>query len=88
MRIIRLVKNGVVLMEESDTDETFIDVIDGVQFDSGLKSQHLITDKEKNKIELDQPLVLLVESEIANIRKIQAILEFAIKKQAFYINYR
>lgn len=40
---------GVVLMEESDTDETFIEIIDGVQFDSGLKSQHLITDKEKIK---------------------------------------
>lgn len=73
--------NGVVLMEESDTDETYIEVIDGVQFDSGLKSQHLITNKEKNKTELEQPLVLLVESEIANIRKIQAVLEYAIKNK-------
>lgn len=74
-------KNGVVLMEESDTNETFIDVIDGVQFDSGLKSQHLITDKEKNKVELEKPLILLVESEIPNIRKIQAVLEYAIKSK-------
>ena len=74
-------KNGVVLMEESDTNETFIDIIDGVQFDSGLKSQHLITDKEKNKVELQKPLVLLVESEIPNVRKIQAVLEYAIKNK-------
>jgi chaperonin GroEL len=72
---------GVVLMEESDTDETFIEIIDGVQFDSGLKSQHLITDKEKNKAELEKPLILLVDSEISTIRKLQAVLEFAIKNK-------
>ena len=32
-------KDGVVLMEESETDETYVDTVDGVQFDSGLKSQ-------------------------------------------------
>lgn len=74
-------KEGVVLMEESDTDETYVEIIDGVQFDSGLKSQHLITDKEKNKIEIESPLILLVDSEISNIRKIQAVLEYAIKNQ-------
>ena len=74
-------EGGVVLMEESDTDETFIEIIDGVQFDSGLKSQHLITDKEKNKAELEKPLILLVDSEISTIRKIQAVLEFAIKNK-------
>src|SRR6056300_478842 len=74
-------EGGVVLMEESDTDETFIEIIDGVQFDSGLKSQHLITDKEKNKAELEKPLILLVDSEISTIRKIQAVLEYAIKNK-------
>jgi chaperonin GroEL len=74
-------ENGVVLMEESDSGDTYIDVIDGVQFDSGLKSQHLITDKEKNKAELENPLVLLVDSEISTIRKIQAVLEYAIKNK-------
>lgn len=74
-------KEGVVLMEESDTDETYVEIIDGVQFDSGLKSQHLITDKEKNKIEIESPLILLVDSEISTIRKIQAVLEYAIKNQ-------
>ena len=74
-------KDGVVLMEESDTDETYIETIDGVQFDSGLKSQHLITDKEKNKSEVEEPLILLVDSEISTIRKIQAVLEYAIKNK-------
>ena len=41
--------NGVVLMEESDTEETYVDIVDGVQFDSGLISPHLVTDKEKHR---------------------------------------
>ena len=72
-------KNGVVLMEESDDDKTYVEIVDGVQFDSGLKSPHLITNQEKGKSELDNPLVLLVESEISSIRKIQNVLEYAIK---------
>ena len=74
-------KDGVVLMEESDDETTYVEIVDGVQFDSGLKSQHLITDKEKNKIELDNPFVLIVASEVPNIRKIQAILEHVIKEK-------
>jgi chaperonin GroEL len=74
-------KDGVVLMEESDDETTYVEIVDGVQFDSGLKSQHLITDKEKNKVELDNPFVLIVASEVPNIRKIQAILEHVIKEK-------
>ena len=48
--------NGVVLMEESDTEETFSEIVDGVQFDCGVKSPHLITDKEKNKAGTRKPL--------------------------------
>ena len=74
-------KNGVVLMDDSETNETHVEIVDGVQFDSGLKSPHLITDKDKNKAILDDPLVLLVDSEITTIRKIQNVLEFAIKNK-------
>ena len=74
-------KDGVVLMEESDDETTYVEVVDGVQFDSGLKSQHLITDKEKSKAQLDNPYVLIVASEVPNVRKIQAILEHVIKEK-------
>ncbi len=72
-------KDGVVLMEESDTEETYVEVVDGVQFDSGLTSPHFITNTDKQKAELDNPLVLICMSEIPNIRRIQNILEYAIK---------
>ena len=78
---IRVGKNGVVLMEESDTEKTYFEVVDGVQFDSGLKSQHLATNEDKDKAELENPYVLIVASPIPNIRKIQAVLEHIIKQK-------
>ena len=74
-------KDGVVLMEESPTEQTYVDVVDGVQIDSGLTSPHFITDKDKQVCELDNPLILVVSSEIPNIRKIQKILEHVIKNK-------
>jgi chaperonin GroEL len=74
-------KDGVVLMEESPTEETYVEVVDGVQIDSGLTSPHFITDKDKQVCELDNPLVLIVGSEIPNIRRIQKILEHVIKNK-------
>ncbi len=72
-------KDGVVLMETSDTEETYVEVVDGVQFDCGLTSPHFITNTDKQKCELDNPLILICMSEIPNIRKIQGILEHVIK---------
>jgi len=72
-------KDGVVLMEGSDTENTYVDVVDGVQIDCGLTSPHFVTDTDKQRAVLDSPLVLIVASEIPNVRKIQNILEFAIK---------
>ena len=74
-------KDGVVLMEESPTEQTYIEVVDGVQIDSGLTSPHFVTDKDKQICELDNPLVLIVSSEIPNIRRNQTILEHVIKNK-------
>jgi len=72
-------KDGVVLMETSDTEETYVEIVDGVQFDSGLTSTHFATNQEKQKAELEAPLILICMSEIPNVRKIQGILEYVIK---------
>ena len=71
---------GIVAMEESTEPETHVEIVDGIQYDKGLKQIHFATDTEKTKAELKEPLVLIVESEIPNIRKIQSILEYVIKK--------
>ena len=73
-------KDGVVLMEGSDTENTYVEVVDGVQIESGLTSPHFITDTDKQRSILENPLVLIVASEIPNVRKIQNILEYVIKQ--------
>lgn len=72
-------RNGVVLMEDSPTNETYIDFVEGTQFDSGIKSPYFLTDKDKGTAVLDNPLVLIVSSPIPNIRRIQSILEHIVK---------
>ena len=72
-------KNGVVLMEEGQTDTTYVDIVDGVQVDCGITSPHFITNTDKQTCELDNPLVFICSSEIPNVRKIQSILEHVIK---------
>ena len=74
-------KDGVVLMETSETENTYVELVDGVQMDVGLTSPHFTTDTEKQLAVLEDPLVLIVGSEIPNIRKIQKILEFVIKNK-------
>ena len=74
-------KDGVVLMEESETHDTYVKIVEGTRIDCGLKSPHFITDKDKGKAVLDNPYVLIVTSPIPNIRKIQSVLEFVIKQK-------
>ena len=74
-------KDGVVLMEESDTGETYADIVDGVKFESGLTSPHFVTDKDKNRSVLEEPYVLIVDSKIPSVRKIQNVLEYVIKNR-------
>ena len=67
------------MMETNEQPETIVELIEGVQYDQALKNNHFITNIEKGTAELDNPLVLIVESQIPNIRKIQSVLEFIIK---------
>ncbi len=73
--------NGVVILESTDLPETTYELIDGVPYGRGLKNIHFVTNKDKNTAELDKPLVLLIESEVENVRKIQNVLEYAIKQK-------
>jgi chaperonin GroEL len=73
-------ETGVVMLEVSDLPETKFETIDGVQYDRGLKNIHFVTNKDSNTAELEKPLVLIVESEVDNVRKIQNVLEYAIKQ--------
>ena len=70
---------GVVILEVSDLPETTFETIDGVQYEKGLKNIHFVTHPETKTAELDKPLVLIIESQVDSVRKIQTVLEYAIK---------
>ena len=74
-------KNGVVLMEESEDNNTYVESVEGVQIECGLTSSYFVTDKDRETAVLENPLVLIVSSEITSIRKIQSILEYVIKNK-------
>jgi chaperonin GroEL len=73
-------EDGVVLMEESENEVTYADIVQGVQLECGMTSSHFVTDKDRQVAILENPYVLIVTSPIANLRKIQPILEHVIKK--------
>ena len=79
-------KTGIVMMEMSASGKTELEVIEGVQYGKGLKNSHFITNKQNKAAELENPLVLLVESPVESIRQIQSVLEFVItNKKALLI---
>jgi chaperonin GroEL len=70
---------GIVMMETSSEPECSLQVVEGVQCSMGLKNSHFITNQKNKTAELDNPLILLVESPVENIRQIQSVLEYVIK---------
>jgi len=70
--------NGVVVMEPTDTEDTTFELVDGVQYEKGITNSHFVTSTEKRVAELENPLVLLVESPVESIRQIQSVLEYVI----------
>jgi len=72
-------KTGVVIMEPSQQGETKVEVVEGIEYDKGLLNPNFVTNKENNTTELDNPLVLILDSKIESIRQIQNVLEYVIK---------
>ena len=74
-------KDGLVIMETHDKPSTEVEVIEGVEYNQGYDNSNFITDKTTRDAELQEPLVLIVDSPIENIRKIQSILEHIITEK-------
>ena len=74
-------KDGVVTIEQSNTNETKVDVVEGTHISASSVHQLFYTNPEKEVSELDKPLVFLSSSEIPNFLKIKEICEFAIKSK-------
>ena len=72
-------ETGVVMMEPTASATTEVEIVEGVQYEKGLTNSNFITNKESKTAELDNPLVMLVDSPVESIRQIQSILEYVIK---------
>ena len=74
-------KTGIVIMEVSEDPDTSMEKIEGIQYEKGFMNGHFVTNKEKSTAELENPLVLILESKVDNIRKLLPILEFVQKEK-------
>src|SRR6059036_2546788 len=61
-------KDGVITVEESRTLETSLEVVEGMQFDRGYLSPYFVTDPERMEAVLDNPLILIHEKKISNMK--------------------
>ena len=68
-------KDGVITVEESQTIETTLEVVEGMQFDRGYLSPYFVTDAETMEVALENPVVLLSEKKISSMRDMLPILE-------------
>ena len=68
-------KEGVITVEEAKGMDTYVDVVEGMQFDRGYLSPYFVTDADKMIADLDNPYVLLFDKKISNLQEILPILE-------------
>jgi chaperonin GroEL len=68
-------KEGVITVEEGKSLETELDVVEGMQFDRGYLSPYFVTDPEAMEASLEEPLILLHEKKISNMKDLLPLLE-------------
>jgi len=68
-------KEGVITVEEAKSMETTLEVVEGMQFDKGYISPYFVTNPEKMEAVLDEPLILIHEKKISNMKDLLPILE-------------
>lgn len=68
-------KEGVITIEESKGTETYVDVVEGMQFDRGYISPYFVTDAEKMAAELENPYILIHDKKISSMKDLLPVLE-------------
>lgn len=66
---------GVITVEEAKGTDTYVDIVEGMQFDRGYLSPYFVTDTDKMIADLDNPYILLFDKKISNLQEILPILE-------------
>ena len=68
-------KDGVITIEESKSRDTYINVVEGMQFDRGYLSGYFVTDSDKMECVMDNPYILIYDKKISNIKDFLPILQ-------------
>ena len=72
-------KEGVITVEEGSSFDNELDVVEGMQFDRGYLSPYFVNDQSNMTAELEEPMILLFDKKISNIRELLPILESVAK---------
>ena len=68
-------KEGVITVEEAKGTDTFVDVVEGMQFDRGYLSPYFVTNPEKMEAELENPYILLYDKKVSSLKELLPVLE-------------
>ncbi len=68
-------KEGVITVEEAKGTDTFVDVVEGMQFDRGYLSPYFVTNPEKMEAELESPYILLYDKKVSSLKELLPVLE-------------
>ncbi|NVK27500.1 MAG: chaperonin GroEL [Flavobacteriia bacterium] len=71
----KVTKEGVITVEEAKGTDTYVDVVEGMQFDRGYLSPYFVTDTEKMQTEMDSPHILIYDKKISTMKELLPILE-------------
>ena len=80
-------KEGVITVEEAKGMDTYVDVVEGMQFDRGYLSPYFVTDADKMIADLENPYILLFDKKISNLQEVLPILEPVAQSGRPLINY-
>ena len=72
-------KEGVITVEEAKGTDTYVDVVEGMQFDRGYISPYFVTDTEKMEVDFEHPYILIYDQKISALKDMLPILESALK---------
>ncbi len=68
-------KEGVITVEEAKGTDTYVDIVEGMQFDRGYLSPYFVTDTEKMQTDLEDPYILICDKKISNMKELMPLLE-------------